>query len=248
MWGSAPFLIGLLRGPSSIVPYEIGQKFPMGISAITWQVAEVSFPAAGVYHSVRQEAHTRQLLEFGTRAVLFLAIPMCLILCVLASCLLGTWVGHGFPEAAWVLRLTTIPILAEAYAAISIQVLWAQGRVAWVLKLTVLAAVISVAMSYLLVPRLGAVGASVGLALGVSTASPCYVLLATRTCSSSVRRLLLALRPLSLPTLFAAVVVVLVAQRACEGWIHLGLAASSALGVYVVSLYLLNGRSLMELC
>ena len=180
LWRSAPFLLGFIRGPSAIVPYELGSKFPMSVSSISWQAADVLFPAASEYHGGEQQLKTRQLLQVGTRGVLVVALPLCLALVVLAPVLLATWIKGSSADAAWVLRLTSIAVLLDSAATTSIQVVWGFGKVRTASQITFLSAAIGVVFALGLVPFFAAPGVATGLALGVAVSSTLFILGAAR--------------------------------------------------------------------
>ena len=202
LWRSAPFLLGFIKGPTAIVPYELGGKFPMSVSSVSWQAADVLFPAASEYHSDEERAKIRQLLEVGTRGVLVFALPLCLALVVLAPMLLATWVRGASAEAVWVLRLTALAVLLDSAATSSIQVVWGCGRVQSASQITFLSAAIGVVTAGCMVPFFAAPGAAAGLALGVAVSSVLFVQAAAQTGGlSSAAILTPAARSLVLPAI-----------------------------------------------
>lgn len=244
LWRSAPFLIGMLRGAAAIVPYELGMKVPMAVSSISWQAADVLFPAASEYHSSKQEAHTRQLLEVGMRGVLIFVLPFCISLWILAPHLMLTWVGGGVPEAVWILRLTTFAVLMDSAAASSIQIIWGHGLVESALKLTAISAVISVAIACGLILQIGALGATAGLAVGVSVSSVGFIMLATRLCRCSPRQVLLpVVKDLLLPAIIAwGFLLLSISLYSPEGWVFLALMMFMCFAVYGVGFYFVSAE------
>jgi O-antigen/teichoic acid export membrane protein/SAM-dependent methyltransferase len=245
LWRVAPFMIGILRGAAAIVPYEVGQKFPMAVFSISWQAADVLFPAASEYHSSRQEEHSRQLLEGGTRSVLFFVLPICVALWILAPNLLTTWVGGGYSAAVWVLRFTTLAVLADSLSATSVQLIWGQGRVEWVLKLTAISIVIALVAGCALTWRIGVPGMAAGVALGVGVSSVGFILLAAHLCRFSPRQVILTtLIDLSLPVLLAGGILLLLASLCTlQGWLVLVCAAVIYFVLYSVAFYFMGAQS-----
>ena len=202
LWRSAPFLIGLLRGAAAIVPYELGQKFPISVSSISWQAADVLFPAASEYHSAQQHEHTRQLLEVGTRGVLLFTLPFCIVLWILAPTLLATWVGGRSSDVIWILRFITVAVLADSLAAGSLQVVWGQGRMKWASSLALISTIIGVIAAACLIVRLGPLGAAIGLTVGVFVSSAGFIFFAGRLCACNPAQILMsAVKDLVLPGL-----------------------------------------------
>jgi O-antigen/teichoic acid export membrane protein/SAM-dependent methyltransferase len=245
LWRSAPFLLGLLKGASAIVPYELGAKFPMSVSSISWQAAEVFFPAASEYHSAKKDEHTRQLLYIGTKGVLFFVAPLCISLLLLAPDLLGVWVGTVSTETAWTLRLITIAVLIDSAAATSIQVIWGQGQINFASKLTVASAALGAIATCALIPRFGVPGAAAALLAGVLLSSAGFIRFALRSCGqTSLRPLLLTLKDLAIPLILMTGYLLGVGLLASHrSWLHLVFLAFTGLAIYFVAYYLLSARS-----
>jgi O-antigen/teichoic acid export membrane protein/SAM-dependent methyltransferase len=245
LWRSAPFLLGFLKGAPAIVPYELGGKFPMSVSSISWQAAEVFFPAATEYHSAKKEEHTRQLLRIGTRGVLLFVAPLCVSLFILASDLLKAWVGIASSEPAWTLRLITAAVLIDSAAAASIQIIWGQGKINFASKLTVASAALAAISTCALIPRFGAAGAATGLLAGVVLSSAGFIYFASRSCHENAWRLLLeTAKDLAIPlVLMAAFLFGAGLLDSHAGWLSLVLRASGGFAVYIVACYLFAARS-----
>jgi O-antigen/teichoic acid export membrane protein len=245
LWRSAPLLLGLLRGAPAIVPYELGSKLPMSVSSISWQAAEVFFPAATEYHSTQKLEHTRQLLIVGTRAVLFVVLPLCVVLFVLAPDLLRIWVGVTSLDAIWTLRLLSTAVLIDSAAATSIQVIWGRGQIKLVSQLAIASAAVAILCGFILIGHLGILGAAAGMLAGVCVSSLGFVLYASRSCRLSSRELWPpALRDFTIPVaLMAAVLAASRWHNEKVGWRHLALWATSSFIVYAGSFYIFGMAS-----
>ncbi|MBS1805692.1 MAG: methyltransferase domain-containing protein [Acidobacteria bacterium] len=239
LWRSAPFLLGFLKGPIAIVPYELGGKFPMSVSSISWQAADVLFPAASEYHGDHDKQKLQQLLWVGTRGVLVFALPLCLALLVLAPIVLAVWIPSATSEAAWVLRLTTLAVLVDSAAITSIQAVWGCGRVRSASRITLLSALIGVTAAFALVPLFGAPGAAGGLALGVAVSSILFVASAAHAAQIAFGRILApAVRDLSIPAVLeVGCLLVCVALHLVASLLSLVIAVSIGLIVFSASFY-----------
>jgi O-antigen/teichoic acid export membrane protein len=244
VWEATPVLIGALRGSASIVPYHIGQRFPVAAAGIISSAAEVLFPAASEHERARDAASTRELLEVGTRSLVVLALPLCVVLWVLAPNLLVTWVGEAQPDTVLVLRLTTAAVFAEATGAGAFQVLWSRGVTPIVLVVLGVDVVLSLGLSLGLLLQLGIAGAALGLFLPIPLASLAVIHLASRTCGGLVLDLVREIsRGLLLPTLgCAAAVSGMTFLLNPERWPDVISSALVGGAVYAVSLYLVGAR------
>lgn len=239
LWRSAPFLLGFLKGPTAIVPYEIGAKFPMSVSSISWQAADVLFPAASEYHGEREHAKTRQLLDFGTRGVLLFAVPLCIALFVLAPMLLATWIKGSSSDAVLILRLTTVAVLLDSAATASIQVIWGYGRVQTASLITFFSAAAGVISALCLVPFYGAPGAAAGIAAGVSLSSVLFLFAsAGETGLSPLRILKPAGKSLTLPAILeTGFFLICITLHRSSSWTYLISCVVTGLVIYASAFY-----------
>ena len=159
LWNTPAILIGMLLGASKVTPFHIGCKGPMAISWLSWNAAEVLFPAASAYTG---QPHTRRrdLLEFGIRWNLVLILPWCVVLWTLAPQLLQLWLGKVDTETISITRLMTIAIFADSIAVPSLHVLWAAGITINLLGTLAATAIIEVFLMAVLLPRVGLAGAA----------------------------------------------------------------------------------------
>lgn len=186
LWESPTFLVGLGLGPAAIISLKLGQRFPGALTAMTWHAAEVAYPAASEYYGAEQSRCTQDLLLLGTRGILLLTLPVCIALWILAPQLLTVWLGGKYPGALVVLRLMSVAVLADAASATAVQILYGRGQAKTVLKVTAGSAFASIAVSLLLMPRLGVAAAAWGLCLTVPMAAAVYIAIASRSCGLDV--------------------------------------------------------------
>ncbi|HEX6513923.1 MAG TPA: oligosaccharide flippase family protein, partial [Chloroflexota bacterium] len=163
-WAALPLIIGAIRGPAAIVPFHIGQKFPLALTAITWRLADVFFPAASQQPLTSARGHAQALLEMSVRWIAVVALPASTVLWILAPNLLQAWLGEVQPEMLLILRLMTVWALFDSIGAGAYYVLWARNNIRPVLAITSGTALVTVVLTLGLTGPLGAVGAAIGLA------------------------------------------------------------------------------------
>jgi O-antigen/teichoic acid export membrane protein len=190
LWQAPPIVIGLVLGSSSVVPYHIGRRIPQMITALYMRASAVFFPAVSEHAHGEKRASIREILEVGTRWIVVWALPVCLILWILAPRLLQAWIGNVQPGTVLILRLITAAVFAEAVAATSIQVLWALGAMRTVFIIPSSVVVTSLGLTLVLLPRMGIVGAAWGLALPMTLGAVAFFHIASRTCGVRERDLI----------------------------------------------------------
>lgn len=237
LWRSAPYVLGIARGAAAIVPYELGQKFPMSISSLSWQAAEVLFPAASQYDSLKQNEHLRQLLEVGTRSVLLFILPPCIALWFLAPNLLFLWIGSRSPELVAVMRLITLAVAIDGVSASAVQIIWGKGRVGVAAGITAVSALIGFSAACVLASRMGAVGAAIALSTGVAFSAVGFMYFGTRSVHMRFHRVFFpVIAHLLAPALVASTsLYAIVHLLPPRSWAALGIDAFSSFILFAVA-------------
>jgi len=174
-----PLLIGVISGSAAVVPYHIGQRFPLAVSGFTRATANALFPAASQAHE-RGGAEVRAIVETGTRWLLMTALPLTIVFILLAPSILHVWIGTAPAATLPVFRILAGAVLAEALGAGALNVLWGAGRVGTVLAVLSAQVVVSFALSLTLLTRIGIVGPAWGIFLPAVAGSLALLATASR--------------------------------------------------------------------
>ncbi len=204
-WEAGPLLIGTLLGSALIVPYYIGQRFPLALAELGWRAAHTLFPIASEHEGAQRPGSPADVLEVGTRWVLVLVLPLSIILELLAPALLQAWVGEIRPETLLVLRLITAAVLVDALGVGAMHILWGRGRAQAVLAVHAGVAVACIGLTLALLPRMGIVGAAWGMLIPMGPSSVAFLVKGCRAYRSSIAELLQSVtRGLWLPAALGA--------------------------------------------
>lgn len=219
LWQAPPLVIGLVLGSSSVVPYHIGRRIPQMISTLYMRASAVFFPAVSEHAHSENRAAIREILEVGTRWIVVWALPLCLGLWILAPKLLQAWIGNVPPGTVLVLRLITAAVFAEAVAAASIQLLWALGAMRTIFIIPTSVVVTSLGLTFVLLPRIGVVGAGWGLSLPMALGAVAFLYIATRTCGIRMcDPIITAFAGLLLPVLVCSAISMVISHFSGQGW------------------------------
>jgi O-antigen/teichoic acid export membrane protein len=243
-WSAAPLLIGVLLGSAWVVPYYIGQKFPLAVSGLTWRAGEVLFPAASEHQRAKNLPGTRDVLEVGTRWIVVLALPICTVLLIVAPTLLRAWVGEAQPDTVMVLRLTAAGVFANALGEGALHWLWGRGAMKTVLRVVGAMAILSFGFTLGLLPRLGIVGAAWVLLGTFIFGWSALVGAASHECGVRVSHLVrVVAQGLLLPFLACALPVLGIAHYVPgSGWLVVAGASLVGGSAYTAVLYLHGSR------
>ncbi len=169
LWESGPLFIGILRGSAAIVPYHIGQRFPFAVSVIHDRTGNVIFPAAGKHHE--SEEGTKELLIVGTRWIVLVALPLCMVLWLSAPALLQAWIGVAETETIWIFRLTTGAVFFDAFGAASLHLLWGRGQASTLTRILAAMTIAHVCIGVFLLGQIGIVGVALGFLIPMAAGS-----------------------------------------------------------------------------
>ena len=183
---SPPILAGILTGgTSTTMALYAGQRPCFIVSEFSWRGAEVLFSASAAREKRGGGEAFANLMTFGTKCLLAVAMPICISLFVLAPVLVSVWLRNAKPEIATVMRLTSIGVIADALWVGPLHVLWGRGLANRVLLISSGVAASSLLLNFLLIPRFGAPGSALAFAASAWIGAIITTLNATKETNSS---------------------------------------------------------------
>lgn len=244
IWSVPALLVGAVLGSPSLTQFHIGQKFPLAVSGLTWRVGEAVFPAASESERANNMPRTREILEVGTRWILVLALPVCLVLLIVGADLLQTWVGEARPDTVRVLRLTTAAVFISAMGDGAFNLLWGRGAMRKILVTVSGVAALGVGLTLVLLFRVGIVGAAWALLGTVTLGWLAYVGAASHECGIGMFGLIRSTsRGLLIPCVACAVPALAITHFYFPGgWLAVVGASLVGACAYAAALYVSGGR------
>jgi O-antigen/teichoic acid export membrane protein len=170
LWDAPLLTLAFLSGHSALVPYHLGQKFPLAASSLYWRMAETLFPSASQDARAGRTARFVEVLEVGTRSILLVAVPVAGFLFVYAAELMELWLGRPAPAATAITRLMALAGLVDALSVTALQVTWGAGRIRRLVLILIPSTILVVGLTVILTPGLGARGAAAAFLVGLSIA------------------------------------------------------------------------------
>jgi O-antigen/teichoic acid export membrane protein len=184
------------------------------------------------------------ILETGTRWLFVFALPLCILLWLLAPKILAAWVGVAHPDAIAVFRLITASALLEAIRSPALIVLWVRGALGLLLGIFGSLAVANLLAAVCLLQVLGVPGAAWAIFLPSLLATIAILYAAAGKCRVTVSFLARRLcGGLFRPTLALVAAALLVSALGEPGnWTGIILAATVGIASYVVVFYRYGSR------
>ena len=190
-WFTPPVLLGILTGGTvSTTALYAGQRPCFIVSELNWRGAEILFTASASQGGVHKDKACSELIVFGTTCILAVAMPLCIILFIIAPDLVHLWLRDARPDTATVMRLTALGVIADAVWVGPLHVLWGRGRARRVLILTAVVTAVVLILNVVLIPRLGATGVAFAFAVSMWIGAIATTIDAARQIKSSWLRLL----------------------------------------------------------
>ncbi len=244
LWFAAPTLVGLVSGSRLVASYDVGRKFPLALSMLSWRSSEAFFPTASRESRTGSAESRLAVLEAITRWNLVLVLPFSAVLLILAPNLLAVWLDSPPPHASIVFRLLVVAVFVDAFGVGALHVLWAAGKMRallWILGATTTA---GFAAGTLLLWQTGVAGIAATLAITMAVRSMLLLRTVSRTHGVTLATLLNgAKRGLALPLVACALGTYVLNELVNpHGWLGLVAVGVTGLGAYLVGLSLAGTR------
>lgn len=151
-------IIAAFVGAAAIVVYEVALRAHNAVRMISGLIGNVLLSTSSRLVAEQRVQRLRELMLVASLYTIVLAVPVALLIIVLARPLVEVWIGHGYGRRAvyvqifvsyWIVYVNTSALLS-AVAGV--------GRIRELVRLTLLGAVISLALSVALTAAWGTVG------------------------------------------------------------------------------------------
>lgn len=245
LWIAPPLLIGSISGSRAIASYDVGRKFPVALSAIGWRSSEAFFPTASREGRAGSIQRRRDVLDAVTRWNLVLALPLSVVLGLLAPNLLAAWLETPPAHAAVILQLLALAVFVDAFGVGALHVLWAEGRTGTLLVILGATTIAGLGLMAALLWQIGVVGAAMAVASAIAARSLFLLVAVTRAQRVPLPSLLKgALLGLVVPVIVCSCATLalreLIDPRGWVGVVGVGIAAIVA---YLVALSFWGARA-----
>ncbi|MHB1131382.1 MAG: lipopolysaccharide biosynthesis protein [Chloroflexota bacterium] len=155
-------VIGAFLPVSAITPYAIARRVSEMASLLSQQTSKVLVPLASQLDAQKDWLRLRNMYIVLSRLTLALSVLVGVTLVMLAGPFLTLWVGAAYAESAPLVAILTAAYLVDVSQMPASSVLQGAGRHRPLAIISVLAAVANLALSIVLVQRIGLVGVALG--------------------------------------------------------------------------------------
>ncbi|HXS78004.1 MAG TPA: lipopolysaccharide biosynthesis protein [Terracidiphilus sp.] len=233
--------VPFLRGSAALIPYYVGQKFPIAALAFTHCGGDVLYAVSSASSTSKDCERDTRILRSAMRWNCLVMLPVLIGFAVFAPVLFRIWMGHVPESAVGVARLVTFAVFLESLCVPVIYYLWGSGLVRQMLPAFVMGVTAGTLASLLLVRSYGVIGAAAGLLFGIATMAMVLVRVISRFSDLPLFSFAVDLRGFIAPGILCGATSFISLQCATpSGWISLlALAFPSAL-VFLVAFFIMG--------
>ena len=221
-------ILGVLAGAIAVGLYEASAKVNGFVTYLSGLSVSAVLPLASGMDARGEHASLRSLFVRGTKYGALLIAPVAVVVVVFAAPLLAVWLGPEYSRQSAVMQVLVFPHVLVCLGLMGDAIVISRGRmgprVPWILA----QAVLNVALSMILVPRIGVMGVAVGTAVAHIADFPIHIRFLLKETGVSFRQWLHGVVAPVYPLLVIPILVGI-------GYIGLGL-AGSLLGVGIGAL------------
>jgi O-antigen/teichoic acid export membrane protein len=163
-------VLGYYLEPKQVGIYAVAAAFVGFVPIALQSVNQIFSPTIAELHATGNRALLQQLYATLTKWILILTIPLTLTMFVFSRPLMGIF-GPGFEPGAMALAVGAVGQLFNCAVGSVGYLLLMSGNQLQLVRIQAVNAVLMIALSLLLVPRLGVTGAAIAAAVAVAVAN-----------------------------------------------------------------------------
>ena len=164
-------VIGAFMSTAAIAVWAVGQRLIEATQLMTGNLNGVLFPIIVDTATLGHADRLRQLFLQGTRISLAMVIPIATGLCLLAEPLVAAWVGPDFAGSVPVIYILAVAVAIRVGNSTATTVLKGAGQHRLLATMNLVMAFANLALSIVLVRRLGLAGVALGTLIALATGS-----------------------------------------------------------------------------
>jgi O-antigen/teichoic acid export membrane protein len=235
-------VIGAFLSTNAVAVWVVGQRLAEVTQRFTNQLSEVLFPSIVDHDTANRLDRLQSIFMVSTRLSIALVLAIGGALMLMAGPLVSAWVGPGFEGSVAVVRLLTLTVIVRVACSTSATLLKGAGRHRTVAYANVVSSLANLALSVVLVTRIGLTGVALGTLLPVSAAALLVLFPAgCRRVGVPLRRAIAeAVWPALWPVAIMAAFVVLTRPSVGNSLVAVVCETAAAAGVYALTFVLVS--------
>ena len=165
--------ISILLGPAAVTEYEIFTKVPYVLKSIFGQVNEILMPTSSHLNESKDRERTLKVLFYkSTRWQMFISLPFYCVLISYSAEFLEGWAGSQYAFLSKPFILAVVMGMTLVFSGGTSMLVGTNLRMREMSLLTIIAAFINVAATYIFLQEFGVIGAIYGSLVGLGMQLP----------------------------------------------------------------------------
>jgi len=163
-------IIGSLLSSTQLTTYDIANKLRnISIAPLSFITPQV-VPAAAALNGAGDQVRLQELFLKGTKYQMALAIPVIVVVMILAERFIRVWIGPDYAYIANIARLFVVSVFLDSMIAVGQNVLIGIGRVKPMIWINVVTTAVNLSLSVYLTLKIGIEGVMWGTLIGLGLA------------------------------------------------------------------------------
>lgn len=176
---SDSFIVGVFRGIEEVAIFGIAVKLTEYLRQLIFTLTKLFTPVASRYDPDTDKSSLRRIFYDGSRLNLLVSLPLSAILFVWGGNLIEVWIGPDFSYATTILKILLIGHILSFTQAVGGEILIGVGRHRRFAIISMISGIVNIALSIILVKKMGLVGVAWGTTIPLSIISIGYLPFAT---------------------------------------------------------------------
>lgn len=156
--------------------YEVAAIAAFTMRMVSFSIVSAILPAASEIEATMEKKSQKELYLRSSKYLSLISVPLVFFMFFFATAIIDVWLGEGFELSATTLQVLVIGYFANIMTFPGTQVATGLGKPEYVMKSSIIAAVLNLILSVLLIMKIGYMGAPLGTSLAMVLAA-CYFIL-----------------------------------------------------------------------
>src|SRR3984885_1166023 len=158
-------VIGTFLSAAAVTHFSIGARLVDYAGETVSSLAQIFTPMSSHFHTIGDYTQLRKIFVSGNRACALVMLPMTVSLIVMGKSVIEAWVGARYVSSYIVLLIVVIPTTFYHAQSTSVRMLYGMSLHKTLAYIVLVEGIANLALSIVLVQRLGIVGDALGTAI-----------------------------------------------------------------------------------
>jgi len=160
-------LLARFLNVSSVAFYEVGSKITFTMRRFSLLLVSALMPAASEISAVKNQSALYNFYFRSSKYLILASTPFFLFGIFNASLILKAWLGEGYADSAKIIQVLALGYFVNVLTAVASTIALGMGKPEFEMKYSLLVAPLNIALSIILILKIGLVGACIGTAISL---------------------------------------------------------------------------------